>query len=84
MVMKQAGTWDLGRFAAWLQFLHQDKISRNKIQRKYKGLKITVYMQLVKIIDKKIQKTKNPAVTTEEPRAKADCWEQNQGIASYT
>lgn len=61
-----------------------DISSSNPIQRKYKGLKITVYMQLVKIIDKKIQKTKNTAVTTEEPRAKADCWEQNQGIASYT
>ena len=54
----------------------------NKIQRNYKGLKITVYVQLGQILDNNIQKDpKSPTVTSEEPGAKTGCREQKQGTA---
>ena len=51
----------------------------NKIQRNYKGLKISVCMHSWgKLWTTRYKKTKNPSATSEEPGAKAGRPEQNQ------
>lgn len=50
----------------------------NKIQRNYKGWKITVCTVR---LGQDTKRSNNPAATSEEPGAKTGSWEQKQGIA---
>ena len=62
VILRQAGTWD-----PWLQCLHLDIPLLELQNTKLWGLKITTCVQLVQILDQKIQ-TKNPIATSEEPK----------------
>ena len=66
--------WDLGPFAAVAAVLApgQTFSSSNKMQRNYKGLKITVYMcHWGKNMKNKQTKNNTPTAISEESRAKA-------------
>ena len=67
-MLRQAGTWDPLPSSActWTNVSFS-----NKVQRNYKGLKITAHMQLGQIRVTGCKKTKNPAATSEELGAKS-------------
>ena len=91
LVVRQAGTWDLGPFAAVLPHLHLDKrlLQQQNTKKLYGTKNNCVRAQLEQILDQKIQKdkkkkkttTNNPTATSEQPGAKTGCWEQKQGTA---
>ena len=71
--------WDLGLGILCFSACTWTKIScSNKIQRNYKGLKITVCMLSWGNSGPKDTKTKSPTATSEKPGAKTGCWEQKQ------